>query len=104
MIFKTCELERKKRVRSPSLPVEQRRRSFDLVEEGFPEKEAVSEASRCLATLSCQSCDICTLLCPDLCITRSDVTGQVEIDYDYCKGCGICAVVCPKKAIEMVQE
>ena len=42
--------------------------------------------------------------CPDLCITRNELTGQVEIDYDYCKGCGICAAVCPKKAIEMVQE
>ena len=104
MISKACELKRKKRVSTPSLSVEQRRRSFDLVEEGLPEDEAVSEASRCLGRLSCQSCDICTLLCPDLCITRNEVTGQVEIDYDYCKGCGICAGVCPKKAIEMVQE
>jgi len=70
----------------------------------FSEDEALSEASRCLGTLPCQSCDICVLLCPDLCITRNELTGQVEIDYDYCKGCGICAAVCPKKAIEMVQE
>ncbi|MFQ5842639.1 MAG: 4Fe-4S binding protein [Thermodesulfobacteriota bacterium] len=103
MISKACELKKEKRVRSPSLPVEQRR-SFDLVEERLSEDEAVSEASRCLGTLPCQSCDMCTLLCPDLCITRNEVTGQVEIDYDYCKGCGICAAVCPKKAIEMVQE
>ena len=53
MIFKACELKRKKRVRNPSLPVEQRRRTFDLVEEGFSEEEAVSEASRCLGTLPC---------------------------------------------------
>ncbi len=104
MIFKTCELKKKARVRGPSHSVEQRRRSFDLVEEGLSEKEAVSEASRCLGTLPCQSCDICALLCPDLCITRNEATGEVEIDYDYCKGCGICAAVCPKKAIEMVQE
>lgn len=103
IISKACELKKEKRARSPSLPVEQRR-SFDLVEEGLSEDEAVSEASRCLGTLPCQSCDMCTLLCPDLCITRNEVTGQVEIDYDYCKGCGICAAVCPKKAIEMVQE
>ncbi|MFQ6079093.1 MAG: 4Fe-4S binding protein [Thermodesulfobacteriota bacterium] len=103
MISKACELKKEKRVRSPSLPVEQRR-GFELVEEGLSEDEAVSEASRCLGTRPCQSCDICTLLCPDLCITRNEVTGHVEIDYDYCKGCGICAAVCPKKAIEMVQE
>jgi 2-oxoacid:acceptor oxidoreductase delta subunit (pyruvate/2-ketoisovalerate family) len=104
VISKACELKRKKKVGSRYLPVEQRRRSFELVEEGFSGDEAVSEASRCLGTLPCQSCDICTLLCPDLCITRNELTGQVEIDYDYCKGCGICAAVCPKKAIEMVQE
>lgn len=104
MISKACELERKKRVRGSSLSVEKRRRTFDLVEGSLSEDEARSEASRCLRTLPCQSCDICTLLCPDLCITRNEGTGQVEIDYDYCKGCGICAAVCPKKAIEMVQE
>lgn len=104
MISKACELNRKNRVRSPCLPAEQRRRSFDLIEGGFSEEEATAEASRCLGTLPCQSCDICALLCPDLCITRNEVTGGVEIDYDYCKGCGICAAVCPKKAIEMVQE
>jgi 2-oxoacid:acceptor oxidoreductase delta subunit (pyruvate/2-ketoisovalerate family) len=103
MISKACELKRKKRVRRPSPPVEQRR-SFDLVEEELSEEGAASEASRCLGTLPCQSCDICVLLCPDLCITRNEVTAQVEIDYDYCKGCGICAALCPKKAIEMIQE
>ena len=104
MISKACELKREKRVRSTSLPTEQRRRSFALVDKGLSEKEAISEASRCLGTLPCQSCDICALLCPDLCITRNEATGEVEIDYDYCKGCGICAAVCPKKAVEMVQE
>jgi 2-oxoacid:acceptor oxidoreductase delta subunit (pyruvate/2-ketoisovalerate family) len=104
MISKACELKREKRSKSPSSPTEQRKGSFDLVEEGFSEEEAVTEASRCLGTLPCQSCDICALLCPDLCITRDEVTGQLEVDYDYCKGCGICAVVCPKKAIVMIQE
>ena len=104
MISKACELTRKERARSPCPPAEQRRGSFVLVGKGLSEEEAISEASRCLGTLSCQSCDICALLCPDLCITRNEVTGQVEIDYDYCKGCGICAAVCPKRAIEMVQE
>jgi len=103
-ISKACELERKKRVRGSFLSVEKRRRTFGLVEGDFSREEAVSEASRCLGTLPCQSCDICALLCPDLCITRNEATGEVEIDYDYCKGCGICAAVCPKKAVEMVQE
>jgi len=52
----------------------------------------------------CVSCDLCRLLCPDLCITlRGEKTG-IEIDYDFCKGCGICATECPKVAIQMVPE
>jgi pyruvate ferredoxin oxidoreductase delta subunit len=47
---------------------------------------------------------VCRLLCPDLAITRDDITGQIVIDLDYCKGCGICAFVCPKGAITMVLE
>jgi ferredoxin len=79
MISKACELKRKKKVKGSSLTLEQRRRTFDLVEKELSEDEALSEASRCLGTLPCQSCDICVLLCPDLCITRSDTTGEVVI-------------------------
>jgi len=52
----------------------------------------------------CNRCKVCGLLCPDLCITRNQVTGTIVIDYDYCKGCRICAFVCPKGAITMVLE
>jgi 2-oxoacid:acceptor oxidoreductase delta subunit (pyruvate/2-ketoisovalerate family) len=62
------------------------------------------EASRCLGTMSCEACDVCRLLCPDLAITRDGTTGSIIIDLDYCKGCGICAAVCPKGAITMVVE
>jgi len=52
----------------------------------------------------CVSCDLCRLLCPDLCITlRGDKSG-IEIDYEFCKGCGICESECPKGAIKMVVE
>jgi Pyruvate/2-oxoacid:ferredoxin oxidoreductase delta subunit len=66
--------------------------------------EVCYEASRCLGTISCEACDVCRLLCPDLAITRNRITGSIIIDLAYCKGCGICACVCPKGAIEMVQE
>jgi 2-oxoacid:acceptor oxidoreductase delta subunit (pyruvate/2-ketoisovalerate family) len=66
--------------------------------------QAVAEARRCFGTQPCDGCDVCVLLCPDLCITRDPETGKVVIDYDYCKGCGICAFVCPKGAITMVLE
>ncbi len=73
------------------------------VEPGLTEEEALREAQRCLGWTSCESCDLCSLLCPDLC-TREEGSGSVLIDLDYCKGCGICAAVCPKGAIGMAPE
>ena len=101
---KACE---KNVVRSPkrrSLPVSKRKKGFSPVEFGFREEEALQEAQRCLGVKGCESCDLCTLLCPDLCITRDEATGGLLIDLDYCKGCGICAAICPKGAIQMVLE
>ncbi len=77
---------------------------MDQPAEGLEEESAVKEANRCLVNTFCRSCDLCRYLCPDLCITRNEVSGRLEIDYDYCKGCGICSFVCPKGAIRMVQE
>ena len=71
---------------------------------GLDEESAVQEASRCLVNNFCRSCDLCRYFCPDLCITRDEASGHIQIDYDYCKGCGICAFICPKGAIKMVQE
>ena len=71
---------------------------------GLTEEEARAAARKCLGLLDCSGCDVCQLFCPELCITRDQATGQVQIDLDYCKGCGICASVCPKGAIRMVLE
>ncbi len=72
---------------------------------GGPEaRRAIEEALRCLGTNSCEACDVCRLLCPDLAITREARTGSIQIDLDYCKGCGICAAFCPRGAIRMVLE
>lgn len=68
------------------------------------EEAAVQEAGRCLVNHFCRSCDLCRYFCPELCITRNEDTGHMEIDYDFCKGCGICAFVCPKGAIRMERE
>ena len=68
------------------------------------EKSAVEAARQCLVTTICSSCDLCRYFCPDLCITRNTITGQIEIDDTYCKGCGICEFICPKKAISMIRE
>ncbi|MDW7712460.1 MAG: 4Fe-4S binding protein [Deferrisomatales bacterium] len=66
--------------------------------------EVLEQASRCLGTRSCEACDTCRLLCPDLAVTRDPGSGRILIDLDYCKGCGICAAFCPRGAIRMVPE
>jgi 2-oxoacid:acceptor oxidoreductase delta subunit (pyruvate/2-ketoisovalerate family) len=77
---------------------------FERHDSPLQSDEAGHEAARCLGAISCEACDVCRLLCPDLAITRDGTTGAIIIDLDYCKGCGICAAVCPKGAISMVLE
>ncbi len=72
--------------------------------QAFSEDQAVEAARHCLLSTACNDCDLCRYFCPDLCITKNEKTGLIEIDYDYCKGCGICAYICPKKAISMIRE
>lgn len=101
---KECKKEfvlRQKR-KAPSL--RKRRKGGTAFEPGLLKGQVLKEARRCLSLRECESCDVCELLCPDLCITRDEKTGEVLIDLDYCKGCGICASVCPKDAIQMVLE
>jgi 2-oxoacid:acceptor oxidoreductase delta subunit (pyruvate/2-ketoisovalerate family) len=80
------------------------RKSLLSAEPGFSEAEALASARQCLGLLECASCDLCQLFCPELCITREESSGLIQIDLDYCKGCGLCAAICPKKAIRMVRE
>ncbi len=101
---KLCEKKPAKIPRRRTLSIKSRKKKFIPVELGLSKEEAVKEARRCLGLRECESCDVCSLFCPDLCITRDDKTGDVLIDLDYCKGCGICAAVCPKGAIQMVLE
>ena len=103
-MVRACE---EKPVRAPkrrTLGLPKRKKSFAPVEAGLTQEEAIREAGRCLGLRTCESCETCSLLCPDLCITKNEKTGEVQIDLDYCKGCGICSVVCPKGAIQMVLE
>ena len=101
---KECKEEVSLRKRRKVPPLRKRREGAVAVERGLPKKEALMEARRCLSLRECESCEVCELFCPDLCITRDERTGEVLIDLDYCKGCGICSSVCPKGAIQMVLE
>lgn len=103
-IVKECKKEIVRKQKRRTLSLKERRKRFVPVELGLPREQAVKEAQRCLGLRECESCEICSLFCPDLCITRDEKTGEVWIDLDYCKGCGICAAVCPKGAIQMVLE
>ena len=103
-MVKECEKKPARSLKRKSLPMKRRKGSFAPVESGLTRAEAVQEAQRCLGLRSCESCETCSLFCPDLCITRDEETGEVRIDLDYCKGCGICAAVCPRGAIQMVWE
>jgi len=99
-----CEKKPTKIPRRRTLSVKSRKKGFSPIELGLLKEEAVQEAQRCLGLRECESCDVCSLFCPDLCITRDEKTGEILIDLDYCKGCGLCAAVCPKGAIQMVLE
>lgn len=103
-MVKECKIERVRRPKRKALSLKERRRGFATVESSLLKQRAIQEAQRCLSLRECESCEICSLFCPDLCITRDEKTGEVRIDLDYCKGCGICAAVCPKGAIQMELE
>jgi len=103
-MIKECEKKVVQKPKRKALSLKERKKGCAPVEFGLLKEEAVKEAQRCLGVRDCQSCEVCSLLCPDLCITQDEKTGEVLIDLDYCKGCGICASVCPKGAIQMVLE
>lgn len=100
MLNTSCVKDRRPRSKKPETP----RIDFERHDAALTSEDAAYESSRCLGNISCEACDVCRLLCPDLAITRDEKAGSIVIDLDYCKGCGICAAVCPKGAITMVVE
>ena len=100
MLNLECKREKKERWAGS----EGARLDFERHDPPLTDEQAEYEASRCLGAGSCEACDLCRLLCPDLAITRDPQTGEIVIDLDYCKGCGICAAICPKGAIRMEIE
>ncbi len=88
----------------PQLDLARRTSSFDEVQGGLTEDNALFEARRCLSCGNCFECDNCYGVCPDNAVIKLGPGQRFEIDYDYCKGCGLCAAECPCGAIEMVPE
>ncbi|MEX8518875.1 MAG: NAD(P)-binding protein [Leptothrix sp. (in: b-proteobacteria)] len=88
----------------PQLDLARRTSSFDEVQGGLTEANALFEARRCLSCGNCFECDNCYGVCPDNAVIKLGPGQRFEINLDYCKGCGVCAAECPCGAIEMVTE
>ncbi len=88
----------------PMLDVLRRKTSFDEVQGGLDESNALFEARRCLSCGNCFECDNCYGVCPDNAVIKLGPGKRFEFNYDYCKGCGLCAAECPCGAIKMVAE
>ena len=88
----------------PQLDLARRTSSFDEVQGGLTEDNALFEARRCLSCGNCFECDNCYGVCPDNAVIKLGPGRRFEFNYDYCKGCGICVAECPCGAIEMRPE
>ncbi len=88
----------------PMLDIIRRQTSFDEVQGGLDESNALFEARRCLSCGNCFECDNCYGVCPDNAVIKLGPGKRFEFKYDYCKGCGLCVEECPCGAIKMVPE
>ena len=88
----------------PMLDVIRRQTTFEEVQGGLDENNALFEARRCLSCGNCFECDNCYGVCPDNAVIKLGPGKRFQFNYDYCKGCGICVSECPCGAIKMVPE
>jgi len=88
----------------PMLDIIRRQSTFEEVQGGLDETNALFEARRCLSCGNCFECDNCYGVCPDNAVIKLGPGKRFEFNYDYCKGCGVCATECPCGAIRMEAE
>ncbi|MGE5771710.1 MAG: NAD(P)-binding protein [Hyphomicrobiales bacterium] len=88
----------------PMLEAARRQSTFEEVQGGLDETNALYEARRCLSCGNCFECDNCYGVCPDNAVIKLGPSRRFRFNYDYCKGCGVCAQECPCGAIAMVPE
>jgi 2-oxoacid:acceptor oxidoreductase delta subunit (pyruvate/2-ketoisovalerate family) len=88
----------------PMLDVARRTSTFDEVQGGLDETNALFEARRCLSCGNCFECDNCYGVCPDNAVIKLGPGQRFRFNYDYCKGCGLCVAECPCGAIRMEPE
>jgi len=88
----------------PMLDIIRRQSTFEEVQGGLDESNALFEARRCLSCGNCFECDNCYGVCPDNAVIKLGPGKRFEFNYDYCKGCGMCVAECPCGAIKMEAE
>jgi 2-oxoacid:acceptor oxidoreductase delta subunit (pyruvate/2-ketoisovalerate family) len=88
----------------PMLEGARRQSTFEEVQGGLDETNALYEARRCLSCGNCFECDNCYGVCPDNAVIKLGPGNRFRFNYDYCKGCSLCATECPCGAISMVPE
>lgn len=88
----------------PEIELARRTSTFDEVQHGLTEENAIFEARRCLSCGNCMECDNCYGVCPDNAVIKLGPGKGYDFNYDYCKGCGVCAQECPCGHIVMVPE
>lgn len=88
----------------PQLDIIRRQSTFEEVQGGLDDHNALFEARRCLSCGNCFECDNCYGVCPDNAVIKHGPGKGFSFNYDYCKGCGVCVAECPCGAIKMVPE
>lgn len=88
--------ERRPGTSGDTLPMEQRRTTFEEIHAGITDP---SEAKRCLSCGVCNECDLCVTYCPEGVLKR--VGHDLVFDYAHCKGCGVCVTECPRNVVFM---
>jgi NADPH-dependent glutamate synthase beta subunit-like oxidoreductase/coenzyme F420-reducing hydrogenase delta subunit/Pyruvate/2-oxoacid:ferredoxin oxidoreductase delta subunit len=90
----------------PTVPPEERKRSFEEFELGLSEQAVLAAARSCMScgagavviSDKCSACLTCLRVCP---FDVPVVTEVAEMKSCLCQGCGICAAECPANAIVM---
>ena len=102
VLARSMEEQIAKRIETPRIPLDERKKRFSEVELRLSENQARQEAQRCLACGCGVGCDLCHRICIFSAVTRLD--NKYKVDRTVCDGCGICMERCPNKAITIIEK
>lgn len=87
------------KIEPEKLSIKEYKDNFQEQKIGYSEDEAIKESSRCFNCGTCNQCDNCFTVCPDVAIRRDHKSNRYRINYNYCKGCLVCVHECPRAAM-----